>query len=154
MSNSPRFPKLAAMGTWLGVLALALSGCRRVDAALRSDRETYLWLVLPIAGFALVGTFLINIRRKAQFSSWDLRRSAEEPSLRSITMTTIWIAAGFVLAFAIYDLALIDDIAFRQKLLNAGFWTAGNLIGGALALLVGLRLAEPARAADRSKKEE
>jgi hypothetical protein len=128
-----------ALGT---VAVLVLAGCR-LDDMLRSDRDSYLWLILPAAGFLLAGTALVYYRRKAQFAAWDLRRAAEEPSPRPILLTTIWAAAGLVVLFAAYNRFFLDLIAPRQQLLNVGLWTAGTLIGSAVSLLLGLRLAEP-----------
>ena len=122
-------------------LALAQAGCE-VDEVLRSDRQTWLWLVLPLAGFLLVGTFLVSSRRGRQLDGWDLRTSAEAPSARRIVMVTLLIA-GFVAAvFAVYNLFAVGEIAPMQQLENIGYWLAGTLAGGTMALIAGLKLAE------------
>jgi hypothetical protein len=125
--------------------ALPLAGCR-LDDMLRSDRQTILWLVLPLLGFCLVGTILIYYRRRRQLTEWDLRTSPEEPSYRTIVQVAIAIAAGITIAFAAYNLLAIRDLAPKQLMLNIGYWLAGTLAGGTVAVVGGLKLAEPRRA--------
>jgi hypothetical protein len=121
--------------------ALALAGCQ-VDDILRNDRQTWLWLVLPLAGFLLVGTFLVSIRRGRQLEMWDLRASAEAPSARRIVMVTLLVAGFLAAVFAVYNLFAVGEIAWMQKLENVGYWLAGTLAGGTGALIGGLKLAE------------
>lgn len=124
--------------------ALPLAGCR-LDDWLRSDRQTLLWLALPLLGFALVGGFLVHYRRRGQLAAWDLRLSPEEPSSHAIVMATMAVAGGVAVLFAAYNFFFIAAIKPLQQLLNVGLWLAGTLVGGAMALLAGLRSAEPRR---------
>jgi hypothetical protein len=122
---------------------LAMSGCR-FDDMLRSDRQTLLWGIVPLLGFGLAGTILVYYRRRHQMESWDLQASPEEPSARRIVLTTMVIAGALALIFAGYNL-YVPAMKPLQQAFNIGYWLAGTVVGGAVALLVGLRLAEPRR---------
>jgi amino acid transporter len=118
-------------------LMLLCSGC----SAMANDRLTWLWLAVPLLGFGLAGLVIIFYRRRSQIASWDLRSSPEEPSPRRIILRIISIAGVIAIVFAIYNLLLQMD--YGQKGLNIGLWFLGTIIGTALAIFLGLRLAEP-----------
>ncbi|HEV3458839.1 MAG TPA: hypothetical protein VHG32_19990 [Thermoanaerobaculia bacterium] len=128
----------------LAAVALPLAGCR-LDDLLVSDRQTFLWFLLPLVGFGLVGTTLIFYRRKRQLDEWDLRISAEEPNSRALVLTTFAVAAGITIAFATYNLFAVHALAPRQLMLNLAYWLAGTLAGGTVAVFVGRRAAEARR---------
>jgi len=142
MPKTKTWPLLDARRAALAGAALALSGCR-IDDILRSDRQTLLWLALPLLGFGLVGAILVHYRRRRQLAAWDLRLSPEEPSARAIVYATMAVAAGIGMVFAAYNLFFIGAIKPQQQLVNIGLWLAGTLVGGSVALLIGLRFAEP-----------
>lgn len=122
---------------FVSLLSLLCSGC----VAMTSDRWTWLWFVIPFLGFGLTGFILVLYRRRAQISAWDLRVSPEEPRAKSIVLWTIGAAIAVSLCFAIYNLLL--DMDTGQKGMNIGWWALGTVVGTALAIYFGLRLAEP-----------
>ncbi len=135
-SKSTRLTRLLLL-TLTASMMLLCSGC----TWMANDRLTWLWLAVPLLGFGLAGFVLIFYRRRSQIVSWDLRSSPEEPSPRKIILRTISIAGVIAIVFAIYNLLLQMDYA--QKGLNIGLWFLGTIIGTALAIFLGLRLAEP-----------
>jgi hypothetical protein len=55
----------------------------------------------------------------------------------------LWIAAATLgVAFTVYNVFL-EGMDPRQKLLNIGLWLLGTLVGVALSLYLGPRMAEP-----------
>jgi hypothetical protein len=128
----------------LAAAALPLAGCR-LDELLVNDRQTFLWFLLPLVGFGLVGATLIFYRRKRQLDEWDLRTSPEEPSSRVLVLTTFAVAAGVTIAFATYNLFAVHALAPRQLMFNLAYWLAGTLAGGTVAVFVGRRAAEARR---------
>jgi hypothetical protein len=138
--STRRGPHAILQGLLTAVL-LAASGCR-FDDMLRSDRQTLLWGIVPLLGFGLAGTILVYYRRRHQLVTWDLLRSPEEPSPRGIVLTAMAIGCGLTLAFAGYNI-VVPAIKPLQEAKNIGYWLVGALLGGAMALLVGLRCAEP-----------
>lgn len=121
------------------MVALFLSACD-AEAILGSADQTWVWLVVPLLGFVLVGAALVYLRRRAQLEAWVLRRDPAEPPARGILFSTIIVGLLLAVAFAIYNLGL--EIDPRQKLWNIGLWFLGTSLGTSLALLLGLRGAE------------
>jgi phosphotransferase system glucose/maltose/N-acetylglucosamine-specific IIC component len=120
---------------------MLLAGCQ-VDTTLRSNEFTWLWGVLPFAGFGVVGLILVYYRRKAQIAAWDLRDSPAEPSAKGLVIWAL-VTAGIIAAiFCSYNF-ILNNMDFTQKLLNTGLWFFGTILGTALALLLGLKMAEP-----------
>ncbi|HLX10138.1 MAG TPA: hypothetical protein VKY89_19965 [Thermoanaerobaculia bacterium] len=128
----------------LATVLLGAAGCR-FDDMLRSDRQTLLWGIVPLLGFGLAGTILVYYRRRHQLMSWDLLVSPEEPSPRGIVLANLAIAGSLALLFAGYNF-FVQAIKPLQETLNVAYWLTGTLLGDAVALLVGLRRAEPRRA--------
>jgi amino acid transporter len=127
------FPAL----TLLSLLSLLCSGC----SAMESDQWTMVWLLIPLLGFGLAGSYLVFNRRKAQISAWDLRTSPQVPSAKSIVLWTVAIAAAVSVSFGTYNFLLEMDA--WQKVMNVGGWTLGAIVGTTLAIYLGLRFAEP-----------
>lgn len=121
--------------------ALSLTACDS-EAILGSAEQMWLWLVVPLLGFLLVGAVLIYVRRRAQLEGWDLRRDPTEPTVKGILLATIVIGLVLALAFAIYNFRL--EIDPRQKIWNIGLWFLGTTLGTSVALLLGLTRAERA----------
>jgi uncharacterized membrane protein YbhN (UPF0104 family) len=119
--------------------AFSLTACDS-EALLGSAGQMWLWLVVPLLGFVLVGAVLVYFRRRAQLEAWDLRRDPTEPAVRGILLTTIVIGLVLAVAFAIYNFRL--DIDPRQKIWNIGLWFLGTSLGASVALLLGLTRAE------------
>jgi len=124
---------------FLAMAALSLTACD-TQALLGSAEQMWLWLVVPLFGFVLVGAVLIYVRRRAQLEAWDLRTNPTEPTVKGILLTTIVIGLLLAVAFAIYNFRL--EIDPRQKLWNIGLWFLGTSLGTSVALLVGLTQAE------------
>jgi hypothetical protein len=143
MPRKPRPPVRSIPQVVLAAALLATTGCR-FDDMLRNDRQTLLWGLVPLLGFGLAGTMLVYYRRRHQMVTWDLLKSPEEPSARGIVLTTMVIAGALALVFAGYNF-FVPAIKPLQQAFNVGYWLAGTLVGGAVALLVGLRVAEPRR---------
>lgn len=120
---------------------IMLTGCQ-VDDALKNNAWTWLWIVLPLVGFGLIGLILVFYRRKGQIAAWDLRVSPQEPSAKGIVLWTLTIAGVVAVSFAVYNF-LLNNMDNTQKILNIGLWFFGTILGTLLALLFGLRLAEP-----------
>lgn len=96
----------------------------------------------PLAGIGCLGSAFVHHRRKKQLQGWDLYVSPSEPSVAPILVRLVGASVVLVIAFAIYNLFL-DFIDPGQLALNIGAWVIGSVIGAALAILVGLKLAEP-----------
>lgn len=128
-------PALAA------TLALALGGCQ-LDEALRGDRWTWIWLVVPLLGLGLAGFVVVHYRRKAQMEAWDLRMSPGEPSAKRIVLQTIFAVGTIAVLFVVYNFTL-GEMDPTQRLMNVGLWLLGSILGTAAALWVGLKSAEP-----------
>jgi hypothetical protein len=139
----------AAFLARIGLLALLLpaSGCR-FDDYVRSDRQMLLWLVVPLLLFGVAGTILVYYGRRGQLAAWDLRQSPEPPSERPIVLAVLGIAGSLWLMFTAYNLFFVSFIKVQQQWSNIGLWIAGSLTGAAVALLGGLRWAEPGRMAE------
>ena len=125
----------------LAIVLLSLAGCQ-LNSTLTSDEWTWLWGTVPFLLFAVGGFSYAYYRRRRQLDSWDLRESPEEPSYLPIVVRIWSAAAAFGVAFAIYNV-LLQGMDPRQKLVNIGLWLLGTLIGAALALYLGPRMAEP-----------
>lgn len=141
--------------SWKSLCALALAALMQIGCigdTLRSDRESYLWLLLPMLGFGLVGGMLVFYRRRRQLAEWDLAASPEQPSERVIVLTTMTVAGGLAALFVGCNLFL-PAVKPSQQLANIGLWLGGSLVGGSAALLVGLRLAEPRPSRRLERKE-
>jgi len=123
----------------VAMMALLLTACD-AQALLGSAEQMWLWLVVPLFGFLLVGAVLVYFRRRAQLEAWDLRTNPTEPTVKGILLTTIVIGLVLAVAFAIYNFRL--EIDPRQKLWNIGLWFLGTSLGTSVALLVGLTQAE------------
>lgn len=128
--------------TRLLFLAMAASSLTACDsqALLGSAEQMWLWLVVPLLGFVLVGAVLVYFRRRAQLEAWDLRVNPTEPTVKGILLTTIVVGLVLAVVFAIYNFRL--EIDPRQKLWNIGLWFLGTSLGTSVALLVGLTRAE------------
>jgi hypothetical protein len=97
---------------------------------------------VPFLLFAAGGLSYAYYRRRGQLEDWDLREAPEEPSYQPIVVR-IWSAAAVLaVAFGVYNVFL-KGMDPRQKLVNIGLWLLGTLIGAALALYLGPRMAEP-----------
>ncbi|HVT14653.1 MAG TPA: hypothetical protein VHQ90_00540 [Thermoanaerobaculia bacterium] len=129
-----------ARGAALLAAALTLAGCR-FDTILMNNRQSWLWLALPVLAFGLPGAILVFYRRRHQLAFWDLRVSPDEPSSHGIVLGTMAIAGGIFVLFAVYNLFFIS-MKLNQQLVNVAFWLAGTIIGSGLALFAGLRSAE------------
>lgn len=125
---------------------LLCSGC----TVMSSDQWTWLWLAVPFLGFGLAGFVLIFYKRRSQIEAWDLRYAIQEPSAKRIILWTICIAGIIAAIFSIYNILL--DMDFKQKGFNIGFWLLGTIIGVALAIFLGLRLAEPQSLPDEPRR--
>lgn len=121
------------------MVALAATGCD-AEALLGSADQMWLWLLVPLLGFVLVGAIVVYVRRRSQLEAWDLRTSPTEPTVKGILLTTIVVGLILAVAFAIYNFRL--EIDPRQKLWNIGLWFLGTILGTSLALIFGLTQAE------------
>lgn len=122
------------------IVALLAAGCSTGNPV-TSDQWTWLWLAVPLLGFGLVGFFVVYYRRRSQMEMWDLRVEPKEPTARGIILWMWGTAGSTILLFAIYNLLLEMD--GDQKLSNIVLWIFGTIVGAALALFLGLRMAEP-----------
>lgn len=129
-------------GAFLFLLAMALvgAGCSTGNPV-TSDQWTWLWLAVPLLGFGLAGFFVVYYRRRSQMEMWDLRVEPREPTPRGIILWMWGTAGSTILLFAVYNLLLEMD--GDQKLSNIVLWIFGTIVGAALALYLGLRMAEP-----------
>lgn len=133
---------VCSQGALLALLALALlaTGCS-TENPVTSDQWTWLWLAVPLLGFGLAGFFVVYYRRRSQMEAWDLRVEPKEPTPRRIILWMWGTAGSTILLFAVYNLLLEMD--GDQKLSNIVLWIFGTIVGAALALYLGLRMAEP-----------
>lgn len=121
------------------LLALSLTACNGEEMLGTSERM-WLWLVVPLCGFVLVGAALAVVRRRAQLDLWDPRRDQPEPAVRRILLAAIIVGLILAGAFTAYNFHLGIDP--RQKLWNIGLWFLGTVLGTSVALTLGLRRAE------------
>jgi len=118
--------------------ALCVTACY-AEETLGSTDQMWLWLVVPLLGFVLVGASLVYIQRRAQLEAWTVQRDRTEPTVKGILLTTIVIGLILAVAFAVYNFQL--EIDPRQKLWNIGLWFLGTSVGTPVALLLGLHRA-------------
>ena len=108
------------------MLALALTACDGKQLLGASERM-WLWLVLPLCSFVLVGAILHYVRRRALSGGLDRRRERSEPAVKVILLTAIVLGLVVAGAFATYNFHLGIDP--RQKLWNIGLWFLGTALG-------------------------
>lgn len=115
------------------VATLSLTACD-AEALLRSSDLSWLWLVVPLASFLLVGVSLVYARRPMQSQALHLRSDPAEPRVKGILLAAIVIGLALAVAFAIYNYRL--EIDPRQKIWNIGLWFLGTSFGTSLALVL------------------
>ena len=121
---------------WLLVLLL-MPGCR-AQMYLGNSQQQWMWAVIPLLGFPLVGGFLVQLYRRHQLRRWRVDRG--EPPVQRIYFLVAIVAVVVMLGFGVVNWRL--RIYPRQQFLNDGLWLIGTLIGALVALLLGLRIAE------------
>ena len=136
MSQDWRRKHWRALALFSGILA---SGCQS-ETVLGSSQQVWLWGLIPVAGLALIGSFYAWQRRVRQIEGWNLLEDPEEPTTGPIVRGLLLGAAIPAAVFIIENIRVeIDD---RQRLINIGLWLLSSIAGGAVALLVGLKVAE------------
>ena len=124
---------------FIAMLALTVTACEGKELLGASER-TWLWLVVPLFGFMLVGASLVFLERRApRGSQADLRRGQIAPAVRGILLSSIVLGLALAAAFTAYNFHLSIDP--RQKLWNIGFWFLGTGLGSSVALVLGMRRA-------------
>ncbi len=121
-------------------LTLLLSGCQ-LETVYGASENKWLWIVIPLAGFVVVGSMLIWMSRERQLRQWDLAISPSDPSVKKILLWTVGVAGALALVFIVQN--FFFNIDGTQKLVNVGLWLLGSLGGVAIALYIGLNMAEP-----------
>ncbi len=124
----------------LAFAALCLTGCQ---GFLSSSEYTWMWAASPLAVVLFLGGAWVLTSRRRQLRDWDLATSPSEPSVIPILIRLVIFALVLLVAFGVYNWMLKDVLASKQIALNIGAWLIGSILGGALAFLLGLRLAEP-----------
>jgi hypothetical protein len=115
--------------------AFSVTGCD-AEAVLGSAERTWLWLMVPLLGFLLVGLALVYLRRTGRGGAVDPEPRRVETTVKLILMVTLVLGAVLAMSFALYNYGLgIDPL---QKLWNIGLWFVGTFAGTTLALVLGL----------------
>jgi len=122
------------------MVALSVTACD-ARTILGSAEQTWLWLVVPLLGFVMVGASLVYFQRRAQLRAWNQKRDRTEPTVKGILLTTVVIGLVLAVVFAVYNFRL--EIDPRQKLWNIGLWFLGTLLGMSAAFLLGSRRKNP-----------
>ncbi len=127
---------------WIGWLLTVLlaAGCQS-ETRLGASQQMWMWLAIPLLGFGLIGGFFVWLRRHHQIAHWRVDQG--EPSVRGIVLGLVIATAAPAVAFIVENLRV--EIDPRQQLWNIGLWLIGTIAGGTVALLIGLRMAEPKR---------
>ena len=115
------------------------SGCQS-ETVLGSSQQIWLWGLIPVAGLALIGTFYVWQRRARQIAGWNLLDSPDEPTTGPIVRGLLLGAAIPATIFIVENIRV--EIDERQRLINIGLWLLSSMAGGAVAMLLGLRIAE------------
>jgi hypothetical protein len=132
-----RYPRLPL--SLLGV-SLFLSGCDP-SLVISSDEWTWLWALVPFGSLTLGGLPYVLHGRKSQLEQWDLRFSPEAPPALPLIFRMIVAGAVLTVLFAAYNFG--QPMSPEQELWNAFAWLLGAVTGVALAIFLGLRIAEP-----------
>lgn len=120
--------------------ALLLSGCT-LGEWLTDNRLTWLWVVLPLAGFLFAGGVLAHWRRLLSLEDWRLDGSPLLPDAGRIYRMGLLIWFGIVVLFGVANL-LVPDHDSHQVILNTLGWFSGALVGSGLGMYFGVRQAE------------
>lgn len=120
-------------------LVISLGGCRS-SSALNAADQTWLWLVVPLGGFILIGGVIVWSLRRRQLRRWDIATQPREPSTRTILVGTVIAAIAILVVFVVLNLRV--DIDPGQRLVNLGLWALGTIVGTTLSLALGLKVAE------------
>ncbi|HZF12674.1 MAG TPA: hypothetical protein VFE33_28115 [Thermoanaerobaculia bacterium] len=124
----------------LVLVALPLSGCMASEL-LNDNRLTWLWGVLPFAGFTFAAWVLAHWRRLLGLEAWRLDRSPSLPAAGRFYRIGLGVWLVTVVLFALGN-ALVPDHDSRQVVWNVLGWFTGALLGVGLGIYIGIRQAE------------
>ena len=124
---------------------LLLAGCEtqkaQLDIALQDDSNTLFWLIPPLVFAVAFGTPILWFWRRSQLRGWSLKSSPAVPSQLGPIVFILVCAIVSLACFAIANFT-VPYMDVMQAIANSSFWLFGNLIGGVMALVIGLVLAE------------
>ncbi len=122
------------------LVTLPLSGCWAGEV-LNDDRLTWLWVVLPLAGFTFAGAVLAHWRRYLNLAAWRLDHSPSLPATGGFYGKGLALWLVTVVLFLIANV-LVPNHDSRQVVWNVLGWLTGALAGVGLGIYLGIRQAE------------